>query len=374
MTVFFTNLKRIFGRPINIILMLVVPLALNILFISVSSEGQKYSIGIVNNDNTKLTDIILEQLNDEAKLIEIEDDDEVIRNALMNSEIDLALRIEKDYTARVIRGESAAIQLYAITETNLSEPIRLLIESLTASANEIGRQSEGDADKFYEAMEKYAASDFSAQYESFAFSSQDQANRTVTSLGYLAMGMMFLMSFATALLLEDKEMGVFSRITTTPLSRGSYLIQHLLSYIVVGVIQIVLIFLIVPKIVDISFGSTTSIVLQVMFVTFLFACVCIAIGLAISRFAKNNSTVGAVVSLVNFPVLMLGGCMWPKEIMPEAIQKIGSFMPSDWFLTAAKTALNGEGLGAAIKEIGLMVGLVAVLLIISFVIKTDDNQ
>ena len=135
-----------------------------------------------------------------------------------------------------------------------------------------------------------------------------------------------------------------------------------------------LIFLIVPKIVDISFGSTTSIVLQVMFVTFLFACVCIAIGLAISRFAKNNSTVGAVVSLVNFPVLMLGGCMWPKEIMPEAIQKIGSFMPSDWFLTAAKTALNGEGLGAAIKEIGLMVGLVAVLLIISFVIKTDDNQ
>jgi ABC-2 type transport system permease protein len=373
MTVFSTNLKRIFGRPINIILMLVVPLVLNILFISVSTEAQKYNIGVIDNDNTKLTEILLSQIEDEAQLTEIEDDDAVIRNALLNSEIDLALKIEKDYSAKVINGEKASIQTFAITETNQSEPMKLLLESLTAVASELGRQSNGDAERFYQAMEKYTNANFSAKYESFGFSSQEQADRTVTSLGYLAMGMMFLMSFATALLLEDKEMGVFSRITTTPITRGSYMLQHLLSYIVVAVIQIVLIFLIVPKVVDISFGSTTLIVLQVMFVTFLFACVCIAIGLVISRFAKNTAIAGAVVSLVNFPVLMLGGCMWPKEIMPTAVQKIGSFMPSDWFLSAARKVVNGEGLGEAIKEIGLMVGLVVVLLVVSFVIKTDDK-
>ena len=187
------------------------------------------------------------------------------------------------------------------------------------------------------------------------------------------MGMMFLMTFATTLLLEDKETRVYSRIITTPVTRASYLFQHLLSYLIVAVIQIALIFLIIPNIVEISFGSTTTIEFETMLVTLLFSGVCIAIGLTVSRFSKSSSIAAALVSLINFPVLMLGGCLWPREIMPEGVQRIGDFMPTTWFLNAASSVLNGEGLGAAGKEMLLLGGLILILLILSFVVKTDEK-
>lgn len=373
MTVLMNNLRRIFGRPINIILMIVVPVVLNIFFISISGTAQKYTVGVIDCDKSQLTESLLNELSEEADIKEIEDNEETIRSALLNSEIDLALKFDKNYAQKIMNGEDAKIQTFAITETNLSEPIRILISSFASSAREIGRQADGDSEKFYKAIDDYVDGTFSAEYDNFEFSSKEKVSRAVTSLGYLAMGMMFLMTFATTLLLEDKETRVYSRIITTPVTRASYLFQHLLSYLIVAVIQIALIFLIIPNIVEISFGSTTTIELETMLVTLLFSGVCIAIGLTVSRFSKSSSIAAALVSLINFPVLMLGGCLWPREIMPESVQRIGDFMPTTWFLNAASSVLNGEGLGAAGKEMLLLGGLILILLILSFVVKTDEK-
>jgi ABC-2 type transport system permease protein len=373
MTVLMNNLRRIFGRPINIILMIVVPVVLNIFFISISGSAQKYTIGVIDCDKSQLTESLLNKLSEEAEIKEIEDNEEIIRSALLNSEIDLALKFDENYAQKIMNGEDAKIQTFAITETNLSEPIRILISSFASSAREIGRQADGDSEKFYKAIDNYVDGTFSAEYDNFEFSSKEKVSRAVTSLGYLAMGMMFLMTFATTLLLEDKETRVYSRIITTPVTRASYLFQHLLSYLIVAVIQIALIFLIIPNIVEISFGSTTTIEFETMLVTLLFSGVCIAIGLTVSRFSKSSSIAAALVSLINFPVLMLGGCLWPREIMPEGVQRIGDFMPTTWFLNAASSVLNGEGLGAAGKEMLLLGGLILILLILSFVVKTDEK-
>ena len=373
MTVLMNNLRRIFGRPINIILMIVVPVVLNIFFISISGSAQKYTIGVIDCDKSQLTESLLNKLSEEAEIKEIEDNEEIIRSALLNSEIDLALKFDENYAQKIMNGEDAKIQTFAITETNRSEPIRILISSFASSAREIGRQADGDSEKFYKAIDNYVDGTFSAEYDNFEFSSKEKVSRAVTSLGYLAMGMMFLMTFATTLLLEDKETRVYSRIITTPVTRASYLFQHLLSYLIVAVIQIALIFLIIPNIVEISFGSTTTIEFETMLVTLLFSGVCIAIGLTVSRFSKSSSIAAALVSLINFPVLMLGGCLWPREIMPEGVQRIGDFMPTTWFLNAASSVLNGEGLGAAGKEMLLLGGLILILLILSFVVKTDEK-
>ena len=84
MTILINNLRRIFGKPINIILMIVVPLVLNIFFISVSSGSQKYTIGVIDYDDSKLTQLILAELEDEAEIVDIEDDEDAIKAALIN--------------------------------------------------------------------------------------------------------------------------------------------------------------------------------------------------------------------------------------------------------------------------------------------------
>jgi ABC-2 type transport system permease protein len=70
---------------------------------------------------------------------------------------------------------------------------------------------------------------------------------------------------------------------------------------------------------------------------------------------------------------MLGGCMWPRDLMPEGLQRVGDFVPTTWFLKAAEEVLYENGLGAAWKELALLGGLAAILITVSFLVETDDK-
>ncbi len=373
MTILFNNLRRIFGKPLNIILMIVVPIVLNLFFISVNNMENVYIIGVVDLDESKLSKIIIDELKNNADIVYYDDDDAKINSALLNGEIHLAIRFGETYAEDMIAGKAPQVETYTIMESEDYEPIRLMISSFNAAFQEYGRLWTNDPAEFYDAVRSYVNGQLSAKYEKFEFTEQENVTRAVSSLGYLAMGMMFLMSFATTLLLEDKLTRVYSRLITTPVSRASYLVQHLISYVIVAAIQVVVIINLLPSIVDISFGSTLMMQIEVMIVTLVFATACIAIGLTISRFSKNNVVAGAFVGLVNLPVLMLGGCMWPREIMPVAVQRIGDFMPTTWFLNAAEAVLYGEGLGGAKMELIYLGALAVVLLTIAFTVKTDDK-
>ena len=50
-----------------------------------------------------------------------------------------------------------------------------------------------------------------------------------------------------------------------------------------------------------------------------------------------------MIGLVNLPILMLGGCLWPRELMPEFVKRIGDFVPTTWFLKAAETVYMETG-------------------------------
>lgn len=375
MTVLLNNLKRIFFKPINIVLMIVVPIALNLMFISIFGAEQKFEIGIIDLDDSKLTASIVEELKSAANTHEYENDVDAINSALLNSNISMAIRFPENYAQDMIDGKRPKVEIFAIEENTDSVPVTMLIASIGSNCGEIGNLCKGDEEMFYNTVEDYLEGAYQAEYKTFDLSKGEEIERAVSSLGYLAMGMMFLMSFATTLLLEDKLTRVYSRILTTPTTRASYLLQHLLSYVIVAVVQVVLIISLLPVIMDgeISFGDSFGVTVQVMIVTLIFATACIAIGLAVSRFSKNNVVAGAFVSLVNLPVLMLGGCMWPRELMPEWLQKVGDFVPTTWFLKAAEDVLYGNGLFSAWKELGLLLGLAAILITVSFVVETDDK-
>lgn len=373
MTVLLNNLKRIFLKPINIVLMIVVPIVLNLFFISINNTVQLYDIGVIYNDQSELTDKIVEEIKVGANVVEYEDDIDLINSALLNSDIIMAVRFPENYTKDIIDGKCPKVEIFKIEENTDSVPITMLLASFSTNCGEIGKLCKGDEDKFYDVLEDYVDGIFSTEYENFELSKGENIYRAVSSLGYLAMGMMFLMSFATTLLLEDKVTRVYARLLTTPTTRASYMLQHLLSYVLVAFVQVVLIISILPSIVDIQFGETFGVTLQVMLVTLLFSTTCIAIGLTISRFSKNSVVAGAFVGLVNLPVLMLGGCMWPRDLMPEWLQKVGDYVPTTWFLKAAEEVLYENGLGAAWKELALLAGLAVILLTISFVVKTDDK-
>lgn len=370
MTILLNNLKRIFQNKMNIVLMIVVPIVVNLFIISASTKEVNYTIGIQDNDNSQYTQDLIEYLGEMCNIIEITDEDN-IKEMLVNSKINCVLVMEEHFTEDLLNQVDVKIKSYGMEGSNVVEPFQNYVDSLVTAAKKISIAAAGDETAFYEGLDDYYKQDYVCDYNSISQSYDEKVSLAVTSLGYIALGMVFFLSFSTMLILEDKLCGVYDRLGTTPLRKLSYFVQHLLSSFIVALIQIFAMLIILPKIVDVSYGQTQSDVMQLGVVCALFAACCISIGIVIARFAKSRGVANAAITLINLPMLMLGGCLWPREIMPEHIQKIGEFLPTTWFLDASETVLYGDGLAKAGNSIFYMLGFIAVMLIISFVIKTD---
>lgn len=367
MTVFFNNLRRILTRPTNLLCMLVVPIVLSIMVITLSGSASGYILGVLDEDNTELTQFLQDAFAQKCEVITVEAEN--IRDDVINNNVSCAIQFEKGFTEAILDGKEVYAKSYSLGDTNGADPAVLYINTLISAAKNLGAVADGDVEKLLDALDEVVDANYQATYKTYSKDGRDNVENTVSALGYMAVGMMFLMTFASMLLLEDKKSGVFDRITTTQFPRWAYYVQHLLSYFVVSLIQICVELLVLPYMADVTFGKTVAETLQVGVVCCAFASVCIAIGITVSRFAKTNLMAGGVISMVNIPMLMVGGCFWPKEIMPEFMQKLSNFMPTAWFLNGAEKVLDGKGFAAAVPEILYMVGLSAALLVVDFSIK-----
>ncbi len=367
MTIFFNNLRRILCKPSNLFCMLVVPVVLSILAISLASAASGYTLGVLDSDGTALTKALTEAFGQKCDVRTVEADS--IRESVINSDVSCAIEFEAGFTAAVLAGEEVYAKSYSLGDANGAEPAVLYINTLISAAKDLGAVTNGDEAALLDALQEVISSNYQVRYESFSKDGRDNVENTVAALGYIAVGMMFLMTFASMLLLDDKKSGVFDRISTTQFPRWAYYVQHLLSYFTVALIQICAEILLLPYLADVSFGADLLETMQVGLICCAFACVCIAIGITVSRFAKTSLMAVGVITMVNIPMLMVGGCFWPKEIMPEFMQTLSSFMPTEWFLNGAEKILDGKGFLPAAPEIGYLLGLSALLLTIDFSIK-----
>lgn len=374
MTILFNSIKRIFRKRTNILFMLVIPILLNMFLISAVTKDVKYNVGILDQDSSSFTEDLVSHMQEKYNVTLLTPSDDV-KGLIVNKKLDSAFTFQSGFTAEMLEGKDVAALSYALEASNVARPVQMYVSSYISSAKQIATSAKGNEDAFYKGLEAYNKNAFAVEYKSFSTGvSEKDVSNAVTSLGYIAFGMLFLISFSTSLILEDKLTGVYDRITVTPLTRSSYFSQHMLASFLVAAIQVLLLISYLPKLVDISYGSTSNQQLEVIAVCLAFALACVVIGVAISRFSNNTLMASSLMALINIPMLMLGGCFWPREIMPDFMQRIGDFMPTTWFLQAGETVLYGKGLNGAISELSYLIGFAALLLIVSFAFKSEKMR
>ncbi|MFJ7888314.1 ABC transporter permease [Lysinibacillus xylanilyticus] len=371
MTILSNSIKRIFRKRTNILFMLVIPILMNLFLISAATKDVKYNLGILDQDSTPFTKELVSKMQEKYNVTLLTPSDDV-KDLIVNKKLDIAFTFQSGFTADMLEGKDVAAISYALEASNVARPVQVYVSSYISSAKQIATSAKENEDVFYKGLEAYNKNAFAVEYKSFSTGvSEKDVNNAVTSLGYIAFGMLFLISFSTSLILEDKLTGVYDRITATPLTRSSYFSQHMLASFLVAAIQVLLLISSLPKLVDISYGSTSNQQLEVIAVFLALALACVAIGVAISRFSKSALMASSLTALINIPMLMLGGCFWPREIMPDFMQRISDFMPTTWFLQAGETVLYGKGLNGAIPELSYLIGFAALLLIVTFAFKSE---
>lgn len=364
--IIYTNiLSRVFKKSLNILFLIIVPIIMISAAMFMSTERGFLRVGIADYDKTLLTLELKNSLKDKCQFYELEETD--IQKQLINQKVDYAIAIDKGFTQDLIDGKDVQIKGYGIRETDTSFPVKMSIDSFINAAKSISKQVMGSNLKFYAGLEQYKNGSYTVEYKTIEEGS-DRKGNTLTSLGFLIMNMLYLSTFASAMIIEDKEKRVFYRIFTGPMALKSYMLQSILSFLTLMLIQVAAIFAIMVFGFKADFGPST---LNVFLVMAVFAVVCVAFGLAINSIAKDTRQAGLITTLLVTPICMLGGCFWPRDFMPDILQKIANFVPATWALKAAERMLYGDTILSIYLELTALIMFSVVFFLLGSWRKAD---
>lgn len=371
MTVCLNVLQRILTKKSNLLFMLVLPTVISASIIFISLMENKYTIGIIDYDQTGFTEEFETYLSKTCKIQDMTEKE--MKDKILNDGVQCVFVIPKGYTDSLLGEEPYKIKTYYQEGSNYASPILQKAGSYLSASVLIGASSQ-DKETFDSGMDEFQKENLQMKYLYANSSYNSKTSAAVTAFGYIAFCMLFLMTFSTSLIMEDKTTGVTDRLWTAPIKKGSYYIQHLLSYFLISVVQTVVVILVLPLVGQVSFGQTALEIFRVIVICLLFSLVCISMGIAINTHAKSKLDAGAISSLINLPVLMLGGCLWPIEEMPDILQKIGSALPTAWFIKGASIVVYGGTFSDALQFMIYMSIFSAVVIAATFLVKCQKNH
>jgi ABC-2 type transport system permease protein len=361
MIILLNNLKRVLKKKGNWIFIILLPIILMSVLVSSGAASNTYYLGISDNDKTEFTKKFSDKLSEKYKIVYLEADN--VRDAVINSKVDYALVIHKDTTNDLINGKKNDIDAYSIKESNVSVPLRIYVDSYMSAARGIGIEAKGDENKFYKGMNYYINGKFKMLESTISFekSKNDNIKR---SIGFLVLSMVILLTFSTTNNLKDKVSGLYTRIKCGPITKASYEIQSFLSYVLIAAFQLFLVFIIMTNVLKIDIKNIFGSLFAVMV---LFAVSCVALGTFVSSISNNTSQANALLNLINIPMCMLGGALWPVEIMPSSLRNISVIFPTTWVLRAAGKIVDGQAFSSVGIEMLILAGFTALFLIGSIV-------
>ncbi|EZH68082.1 multidrug ABC transporter permease [Bacillaceae bacterium JMAK1] len=161
-------------------------------------------------------------------------------------------------------------------------------------------------------------------------------------LGYQYFGilLLFVSIRLTSIMIEDRQKGVVKRLAAAPVSHFNYLWQNLLAFSVIMIIQIIII---------ISGGYAYGHELYepwnltILYLVFMFTA--ISISLAWNSLYRSKESSFLIFMAVIVLMALLGGILFPVEMMPVVFERIAVIFPTYWLSEGIEWIVFGEDRG-----------------------------
>lgn len=180
-----------------------------------------------------------------------------------------------------------------------------------------------------------------------------------TMIGFTLFFSMYTMVFSIGTILSDKQYKTWERMLISPVSKSSILGGSMVVAYLAGVVQMGVLILCGNYLLGVDWGNSMSGVLMVA-AAFIFAVT--SLGLMMSGFVKTQAQLGAIVPVVLTSTSMLGGCMWPLDIVNnKALLFLAELTPQKWAMQGIEgIASKGMGFEAAVLPTVVLMGMGAV--------------
>ena len=370
------SLRRLLRDRIALFFILLLPVMIIFLIgIAVFGAGggaNKGQVGVIDKGSGPLGEELVSTLK-KSKLIELSsyESTATLRKDIRRETVDVGLIIPSGYDAKLRAGDDVRVTFLS-PSADPAPAIRSIVASTVLDQGAKVRAavfaSSNGAGSFAENLVR--AEDLSTQGQRITVGSRlvgtkkESFGTTPTGFRYPAASNLVLFVFISSLagasqLIETRQLGISRRMLGTPTSGSTILFGEALGRFVIAGFQGLFIFAVGALVFDVSWGDplgTAALILT-------FCLVATGVSMLAGTIFRTAEQAGAVGPPVGIALGMLGGCMWPLEIVPKTMRAVGHVTPQAWAMDGfIDLIVRGEGLAGIVPQLAVLIGVAAVLL------------
>lgn len=154
-----------------------------------------------------------------------------------------------------------------------------------------------------------------------------------------------------------KSRGILRRLKAAPIKPSHVLTGQIVTRLTVSLLQTYVLLAVGVLLLRVTIGENFLAWINLSIFAALGGALFIAMGLAISGWAKSEDTAAPVANVIALPMMFLSGVFFPTTAMPDWVQTVSQFLPLTYLADGMRAvALDGASLGSQWPE---LTGLVA---------------
>jgi ABC-2 type transport system permease protein len=371
-----------FASSSELLFFIVLPIAFTFLLAGGTPSGDedpRIGLVVVDEARTAISQQILRELeNSTAVRPEITTRDEA-QKLFDDRGADVVFIIPAGIDIDTLQSGSAEVELLqqpnninaTIAERAVLTAIRRVSSSISAAQNAVSQRESiqpfaSDAEKqaYFESSLKTAQTIQQGAPERVTVvegDTQDQVDydpRANTSAGQLITWVFVPLFGISALFAYEREQGTLRRLLTTPASKATFLLGTITGQVAMALVQMLLLVGFGILVMKLSWGREPLALFVILLTSALAAA---AFGTTMGTFIKSEGQAGGLSVMFSMVFALMGGCWYPLELFPPAIQNAVKVLPTTWAMQGMlDLVLRGGGLRDILPEAAVLLGFAAI--------------
>ena len=182
--------------------------------------------------------------------------------------------------------------------------------------------------------------------------------RANSSAGQLITWVFIPLFGISALFAYERQQGTLRRLLTTPSRKATFLLGTIFGQVMMALVQMLLLVGVGIFAMKLNWGREPLALFVLLFASALAAA---AFGTTLGTFIKTESQASGLSIMFGMVFAMLGGCWYPLELFPSAVQNAVKILPTTWAMQGMlDLGVRGGGLMDILPETGVLLGFAAI--------------
>ncbi|MBN2115724.1 MAG: ABC transporter permease [Anaerolineales bacterium] len=256
-----------------------------------------------------------------------------------------------------------------VAERAVLTAIRRVSSSVSAAQNAVKQRetrqpftSEAERQAFFESSLQMAQSILENAPERVTviegLVEDDYDPRANSSAGQLITWVFVPLFGISALFAYERQQGTLQRLLTTPASKATFLFGTIFGQVLMALLQMLLLVGFGIAAMKLNWGREPLALFVILLTSALAAA---AFGTTMGTFIKTEAQANGLSIMFGMVFAMMGGCWYPLELFPSAVQNAVRVLPTTWAMQGMlDLVLRGGGLQDVLPEAGVLLGFAAI--------------